>query len=186
MHILLLSVLLLMSCRKTETNTAMTTAAKNAILIFPVLDQRLSSPSQPSVPSAPMGIFTSLYLSLSRATFPSAAFKGITIQFSFLPAPPSNGKTGDFELLEKLNSALSIGIPDFLNRSSNRASALDAYVASLKDISLLAQERSGGLKPAQVVVRHEALRDRKDASEKVVDRRVQSWKVEAVDSGRRA
>lgn len=95
--------------------------------------------------SSLLGLFISEYLSTEPLrSLAEGAIKGITAQEA-IATKVGNVSDTDFGLLQALTDALQVDIPDLLNRSIDRASALDVYTNALTNVALRADERTKAL-----------------------------------------
>lgn len=86
----------------------------------------------PSVlrPAAPIGIFASAQIALQSFPGATAAIQGIEVHRAMLPEPDITHERL-FAYLTELGTALEVNVPDYLNRSVDRAAALETYVQTL-------------------------------------------------------
>ena len=93
-------------------------------------------------PSSTMGIFTSIYLSSGKFINTASAKTGIEVQMQLIAGQRNADTSENFALLKEFGSVLQVDVVDLLNRSERREEALDAYLASLANISQLVTRKT--------------------------------------------
>lgn len=82
-----------------------------------------------------MGVFAAGFLAKTLSTGVRSARLGIILtQAALQSAEAAEGQPETFTLIEKLNSMLHVSITDYLNRSTNRALALQEYLDQLTNL----------------------------------------------------
>ena len=127
---LLCTALYACSGTQTPTTTIQTRGARASIdAVFLVTGE--AAPMH--APSAPFGVFVSMYLS-SRGAIPvNAALQGIDAQTKIAKKNIPLDET--YSLLETLGTVLQVDIPDMLNRSEDRADTLNQYATALANVT---------------------------------------------------
>ena len=128
----ILALLLLTQCggKNAKNSETSTESETGKIAVLELL--RVASPDPALArPSAMLGIFTTKFLALSELLGANSALRGIGAQEQFL-ADAEVDLEETYALLQELGNILQIDVPDMLNRSENRAEALNTYVANLK------------------------------------------------------
>lgn len=86
--------------------------------------------------SAPLGIFTSLYLSTAGGVVNvQSAVTGVQGQMKLHSEPPPTSVDDTYQLLQDFASVMKADIPDMLNRSDDRPRVLNEYVEGLTNIT---------------------------------------------------
>ncbi len=97
-------------------------------------------------PSYTLGVFTSSYLAQGAFIVVRAAAQGIEAQRKLLAGQELPTSSETFALLQELGTVLQIDIVDVLNRASNRGTALNEYITSLKGAGNIGQRKQKELK----------------------------------------
>lgn len=107
-------------------------------------------------PSAALGAYVSSYLAQGVFVRVNSALLGIAAQQRLIAGQnvPTAGET--FTLLSELATLLQVNIPDMLNRSPDRAKALNDYVRSLRATGEVAEQKYNELQ-----TRREQLEERR-------------------------
>lgn len=150
---ILLLTLTLSACRsdKGPSVPVMTEGPVRAVTSIARLFVRKSENPRPS----PMlGLFVTLYVEKGTAFGSTTALRGIGAQTLMLEGDRMS-LDDTFKLLQELGASLQINVPDLLNRSENRAQALNEYTTSLTDTATRSQTRTDAME-AEL----DALRDR--------------------------
>lgn len=85
--------------------------------------------------SAPLGVFTSVYLSTVGGFFPvQSAMVGVQGQMKLNVSVPTDSDD-TYRLLEEFAGAMKTDIPDLLNRSGDRPRVLNEYIDGLTNIT---------------------------------------------------
>lgn len=123
-------LVLLAACGRSDSGPVVVEAASRALV--PVLLLQRTNAVLPSQlrPAAAIGVMTSGFLALRSLPAIGAALQGIAIQRMLLP-PDRPVDDRVYGVLTELGSALEVDIPDYLNRSVDRAAALESYIETL-------------------------------------------------------
>jgi len=115
--------------------------AKSATVSLSLIMKALSG-SKEIRPSATMGIFSSMYLA-QQGGFLSvqSALEGIETQNKLLSGQTGTLKEETFVLLQEFGSVLQVDVNDMLNRSTDRSTALNRYIQTLKNVTILAERK---------------------------------------------
>lgn len=126
-------------CGSTSPSLQKTSGSKSAIFSLDSLMNTTATAGGRK--SSLLGVFVSEYVSTSpNAQVTQSGVKGITVQTGLATA----GMTvtdPDFDLLQAFGDALQVNVPDLLNRSNDRAAALDAYSTALTNVATRGNQR---------------------------------------------
>ncbi len=86
-------------------------------------------------PSAPLAIFTAVYLSGGGFLGSASAIQGVLAQAQFHAKPGTDQLQNTFDLLTEFGTVLSVDIADVLNRSQDRSTTMNEYIAGLQNIT---------------------------------------------------
>ncbi len=92
-------------------------------------------------PSAPLGIYTAVFLSSGGFYVASGAVNAAIAQVKLTGRPSQDVIDTNFALLQEFDTVLQVDIADLLNRSQDRAETLDAYLEGLTNITERARQR---------------------------------------------
>jgi hypothetical protein len=92
-------------------------------------------------PPATLGVYVSLYLAQGAFIPVQAAMQGIEVLEQILLGQSTPESSETFALLKEFGSILQVDVLDSMNRSRDRAEALDTYVRSLRNIMELASRK---------------------------------------------
>lgn len=92
-------------------------------------------------PSETMGIYASSFLAQGSFLRSTSAVTGIDAQQKLISGQIQLETGETFALLKEFGAILQTNLIDALNRSQNRAEALDTYLSSLKNITELVQRK---------------------------------------------
>src|SRR3989344_2588093 len=153
---LLLPCIFLTSCGgKTPTDLEVS-GAKSGIALLQFLKEKAQEAQKPG---GTLGVFTGLYLSQGIILPVKTAMMGIDIMRRFMEAEGQSNSDENFALLREIGGVLQVNIVDTLNRSTDRTTVLDQYIASLKNSTVLLDR-----KLAELTVLQE--KQREDVKEK--------------------
>ncbi len=96
-------------------------------------------------PAALLSIYVTTSLADGSVIPVSAAKAGVEAQMALHAQPTDSQIDSLYQLLDEFGAVLSVDIPDMLNRSSDRAHALDAYVQGLTNVTERARRRQSGI-----------------------------------------
>lgn len=145
---LFLATLTASACSKSATPTASVTVHA-ALSALETIVQILRDHPLVQRPSAPLGLYTSLFLAQHGFIPVTAAMQGVDVQMAInAPKNPINADD-TFALLQEFGSVLQINIPDLLNRSQDRPTTLNDYMTGLGNITTRAQNRVKDLSATQ-------------------------------------
>lgn len=113
-------------------------------------------------PSASMGVYGSLYLAQGIFLPVQGALKGIESHLRLIAGQTELATNETFALLQEFGSVLQVEIVDMLNRSSDRAEALNRYIQTLNNVAVLVERKATELE-TQV----DQLKDQKKEEKKV-------------------
>lgn len=92
-------------------------------------------------PSAPMGIFTAVYM--AKPFFLSTtAVKGVAAQVLLHALPDEEQIETTYSLLDEFGSVIQVDITDVLNRSEDRAETLNDYLEGLRNITARSEQKA--------------------------------------------
>lgn len=148
---LLLISLLLGGCsfaKKTPSTSLEVSGGKSATVAIGAMAANTHDPR----PSGMLGIFTTTFLSQGIFFATQTGVRGIEATMKTLQKQeqPLNDET--FQMLQQLGDTMSVKIPDMLNRSPNRISALDAYSESLANLITNADQKIAELAASQTTL----------------------------------
>ena len=92
-------------------------------------------------PSASIGIFAGLFTAQGLFLPTKSALSGIDAQKSIIEGQIDSDTDESFALLQEVGSILQVDIKDMLNRSEERASALDEFTKTLKNTEILVERK---------------------------------------------
>lgn len=92
-------------------------------------------------PTAPMGVFVSVYLSGGGFTLAQGAVRAVIAQAMFHATPSEEQLENTFQLLQEYGAVLQVDAQDLLNRSDDRPSTLNEYLTALKNITERSRRR---------------------------------------------
>jgi hypothetical protein len=154
--ILLVIALLFSSCSvpsDTSENEKGFRSAEIGISSVHLIAKNFARPSgQQLRPAAPLGVFASSFLAQGAFIHVASALNGIQAHTKIIKGQNVPSASETFTLLTELASLLQVNIPDMLNRSTDRASTLNEYIASLRATGEVAM-----LKKKELEVREEQL-----------------------------
>jgi hypothetical protein len=93
-------------------------------------------------PSAPIGIWSTMFLSGQGFIASASAVQGVMAESIFHAKPSEDQLNNMYALLEEFATVLSIDIPDLLNRSDDRANTLNEYREGLGNITLRSEQKA--------------------------------------------
>lgn len=94
-----------------------------------------------SRPSATLGVYVSLYAAQGILLPTENAMLGIQAMTRFLEAQSHSDTDENFALLREVGSILQVDVVDTLNRSTTRATTLESYIQSLKNVIILTERK---------------------------------------------
>ncbi|MDD5623120.1 MAG: hypothetical protein PHI23_00200 [Candidatus Peribacteraceae bacterium] len=153
--LLLLCTLVLGSCGKSASPSETaepTSAAKTAAVGTALFGMEKT---RQSLPSAPLGIFSTVFLSQGLFLPTRSALEGIESLLSGLSEETMPNTEDAYALLESLGSIVSINLIDTLNRSSDRAETLNRYVEALGNATTQAEEQVTALTELKTTLKEE-------------------------------
>ena len=153
---LLLPCIFLASCGGETPKDLEVSGAKSGIAILQFLKEKAQEAQKPG---GTLGVFTGLYLSQGIILPVKTAMMGIDIMRRFMEAEGQSNSDENFALLREIGGVLQVNIVDTLNRSTDRTTVLDQYIASLKNSTVLLDR-----KLAELTVLQE--KQREDVKEK--------------------
>jgi len=163
--ILVILALLLSSCgngRETvEERTGDTSGAKSAVLSMP----SITSLKIAARPTAPLGVFASMFLAQGVFTPSASALKGIDAEMLIIRGQEGKETDEIFALLQEIGNILTVDFLDMLNRSVDRQLALDTYLASLGHGRTIALRKTEELKLQVDALDEERSRQRNERRE---------------------
>ncbi len=120
-------------------------------------------------PTAPLGLFASMFLS-QGGYFPiSSAVQGVHAQLTFQRPINPDQMDDAFQLLQEYGGVLGVDVPDLLNRSSDRSGALNEYIDGLTNITKRAKQKTADINDA-VAARNDILRTQSRESSDIQSR----------------
>lgn len=130
---LLLSLLVLTACGSgsKQTNNADVHSAKNGVAAASALASENLLTTTPARPSSILGIYAAMFLSTSDVAQAHSALDGVAAQIKLYFSQEAD-ESALASTLEQLGTTLEVNIPDMLNRSTDRPTALDQYVTFLQ------------------------------------------------------
>lgn len=137
---ILVPSLLLASCGSKigDKDTISTSGAKSAIAIMHLLSQKMQKYTRPS---APIGIYTGIYISQGIIFPVHTAYDGFITMSKILAGQQQTDTDENFAVLREIGDILQVSIIDLLNRSTNRIEALDNYTQSLRNVGILTERK---------------------------------------------
>lgn len=114
-------------------------------------------------PSAAVGLYATTFLAQGIFLPVRTAALGIAAQRAIIAGQGSVSSDETFMLLQELGNILQVNVPDVLNRSTDRAQALELYVQTLTNAHAL-----GERKLSELVATQESLEDDERAQRRVV------------------
>lgn len=151
----LLSVnLILAGCSKKSEPDVAANGAKQAVTEIAALE----STPRPNRPSAPLGIFVSLYLAEGAFLKVETAHAGVEAQMQLIKASAQPNIPDAYTLLTEFGTVLQVDIADLLNRSPDRQAALEHYMTGLGAIIVRAEKEQSDLK-LSLDLKRKAVRD---------------------------
>lgn len=144
--ILLSTSLLLSACGSSTTTEETTTditvrSAQVGVASAYSVANTLASFTGRVRPSAALGLFTSSYLAQGVFIQVASAMNGITAQEKLIAGQNVPTTSETFNLLTELATIMQVQIPDMLNRSTDRVSALNDYIRSLEASGQVAEQK---------------------------------------------
>lgn len=97
-------------------------------------------------PGPNIGLFATLYLSQSGVYPVIAALKGVASEMDLHASKDIGSDNATYDLLQEFGGVLHVDVPDLLNRSQDRADALNQYMNGLQNISMRSQKKLEELK----------------------------------------
>jgi hypothetical protein len=138
----LIAFTVLAGCGESDATPLAVRGARDAAEALPLL---VTGMPRASRPSAPLGVFASLYLSHFGILPVRGAIAGVHAETILSEEAPINIDE-TFALLQEYGTILSVSVPDLLNQSTDRVQALNAYVQGLQNITVRAKKLEGELK----------------------------------------
>lgn len=131
--------LLLTACGEpAEPEDVHVSSAKTSVSIMHIIARRSV---QSNRPSGLLGIFSGLYTSQGVFLAVNGAIEGIQAAGNILKGQSTSTSNENFALLREVGDLLQVNIIDALNRSTNRAEAIDIYTQSLRNIGILMERK---------------------------------------------
>ncbi len=115
-------------------------------------------------PSAPLGLYVSLYLAQNSFTRVLAARSGIEAQLALTKKINPADADVTYALLEEFGAILQVDIPDTLNRSDDRPTILNEYLNGLKNITARSQKKAEELSSSEEELRKSVREKRSEVS----------------------
>ena len=140
--VLFLCLLTLTQCGGKEPEKPLQVSGARSALFS---TQRVTSTLPGQRPSAPLGVFSSLYLAQGMFLPVQSALQGIEAQSKLLAGQRVTATDETFALLQDFGSILQVDIIDLLNRSDDRLQALDRYLQDLRNVGVLVERKSNEL-----------------------------------------
>jgi len=139
-------MLFVSACSKTPPSTSVTVSGATSAALYAVelVQQTVVS----SRPSASLGVYASLYVSQGGFFGVQTAMAGIDAASSLVKPLDPDALDEAYLLLQEFGGVLQEDVPDLLNRSIDRPSALNEYVTGLSNITLRAQQKANELDAA--------------------------------------
>lgn len=118
--------------------TAQVSGARSAVFVIEdLMDSQVASVR----PGALIGLYVTEFLSRGTAAAVQSALKGIDAQTALAAETSDEPTDEDFELLQAFADALSVDVPELLNRSSDREETLSRYIDALRNVGTRAKTR---------------------------------------------
>lgn len=141
-----LSAIALAACSKKEAPATVQTAPTVRVTgAVDAINRTISVATESAFPVRPAALL-SIYVNMALAdgsVFPvTAALEGVDAQLQLHAQPTESQIDSLYELLDEFGAVLVVDLPDMLNRSPERAQALDAYVRGLTNVTERARRRS--------------------------------------------
>jgi len=112
-------------------------------------------------PTAPTGVFTSMFLSQGEFLPSNSAIMGVESQVSLIRGQEKVDTDETFSLLQEFGNILQVDITDMLNRSNDREETLNQYLTSLKDTGGRMERRKTELDERLDIVKKNRVNQRK-------------------------
>ena len=137
---ILVPSLFLASCGAKEIgqSAVLVSGAKSAVSMMHMLSQKILKQTRPS---APIGIYTGLYISQGIILPVHTAYNGIISIGKIIEGQLQTDTDENFAVLREIGDVLQINIIDLLNRSTDRAEALNNYTQSLRNVGILTERK---------------------------------------------
>lgn len=135
----LIPCLLLSACGEPkQPEELQVSSAKTSISIMHIIAKRSV---QGNRPSGLLGIFSGLYTSQGIFLAVNGAIDSMKAAGNILKGQHTSNSNENFALLREVGDVLQVNIIDTLNRSTNRASSIDMYTQSLRNIGILMERK---------------------------------------------
>ncbi len=145
--------LLVSGCSSNKTENVETQSARLGIQYAVRILEGVSK----NRPTAPLGLFASVFLSQGGSFPASSAVQGVRAQYMFQQPINPDQMDDAFQLLQEYGGVLGVDVPDLLNRSADRSGTLNEYIDGLTNITKRAKQKTADIDDA-IAARNDILR----------------------------